>query len=143
MPVDHHFLPLMTTSSPSRIAVACMLVASLDATSGSVMQNAERISPASRGLSQRCLCSSLPYFHNTSMLPVSGASQLKTSGARKLLPISSASGAYSTWVRPAPRSEEHTYELQSLRRSSSAVFCLKKEHSYTTLHEACSVRNHT
>src|SRR3546814_10851102 len=53
MPVDHHFLPLMTTSSPSRIAVACMLVASLDATSGSVMQNAERISTASRGLSQR------------------------------------------------------------------------------------------
>src|SRR3546814_5402909 len=53
-------------------------------------------------LSQRCLCSSLPYFHNTSMLPVSGALQLKTSGARKLLPISSASGAYSTWVRPAP-----------------------------------------
>src|SRR3546814_13225324 len=84
MPVDHHFLPLMTTSSPSRIAVACMLVASLDATSGSVMQNAERISPASRGLSQRCLCSSLPYFHHTSLLPVSGALQLKPSGARKL-----------------------------------------------------------
>src|SRR3546814_2033507 len=28
---------------------------------------------------------------------------------------------------PAPRSEEHTYELQSLMRSSYAVFCLKKK----------------
>src|SRR3546814_7363908 len=84
MPVDHHFLPLMTTSSPSRIAVACMLVASLDATSGSVMQNAERISPASRGLSQRCLCSSLPYFHNTSR------SEEHTSELQSLMRISYA-----------------------------------------------------
>src|SRR3546814_1804618 len=28
------------------------------------------------------------------------------------------------WVEPVPRSEEHTSELQSLMRSSSAVFCL-------------------
>src|SRR6056297_3816953 len=28
---------------------------------------------------------------------------------------------------PAPRSEEHTSELQSLRRISYAVFCLKKK----------------
>src|SRR3546814_8925038 len=28
---------------------------------------------------------------------------------------------------PAPRSEEHTSELQSLMRSSYAVFCLKKK----------------
>src|SRR3546814_6041538 len=30
------------------------------------------------------------------------------------------------------RSEEHTSELQSLMRISSAVFCLKKKKSYTT-----------
>src|SRR3546814_5635485 len=29
--------------------------------------------------------------------------------------------------RPAPRSEEHTSELQSLMRNSHAVFCLKKK----------------
>src|SRR3546814_5949437 len=34
---------------------------------------------------------------------------------------------------PRPRSEEHTSELQSLMRSSYAVFCLKKKntHNYT------------
>src|SRR3546814_6696162 len=34
-----------------------------------------------------------------------------------------------------PRSEEHTSELQSLMRTSHAVFCLKKNiHNTTTLH---------
>ena len=59
---------------------ASMLVASDDATSGSVMQNAERIVARQQRLQpalallRRCrTCSS------TSMLPVSGALQLKTS----------------------------------------------------------------
>src|SRR3546814_5496535 len=30
------------------------------------------------------------------------------------------------WIRASNRSEEHTYELQSLMRISYAVFCLKK-----------------
>src|SRR3546814_7391474 len=30
-------------------------------------------------------------------------------------------------IRPMPRSEEHTYELQSLMRISNDVFCLKKQ----------------
>ena len=38
------------------------------------------------------------------MLPVSGALQLKTSGAMKERPIVSQSGAYSLLVRPAPNS---------------------------------------
>src|SRR3546814_10480277 len=33
----------------------------------------------------------------------------------------------------APRSEEHTSELQSLMRISSAVFCFKKKNHYHTL----------
>jgi hypothetical protein len=37
-----------------------MLVASLDATAGSVMAKPERISPASSGASQRAFCSSEP-----------------------------------------------------------------------------------
>src|SRR5229473_790624 len=40
---------------------------------------------------------------NTSMLPVSGAEQLKTSEAQVMWPISSASGAYSRLLNPAPR----------------------------------------
>src|SRR6202050_2833730 len=79
-----------------------MFVASEDATSGSVMQKEERISPANSGLSQRSFCASKPYFTSTSMLPVSGALQLKTSGAIDERPVISASGAYSTLVRPAP-----------------------------------------
>ena len=52
-PDDHHLRPLMTYSSPSRVIRVAMLVASEEATSGSVMQNAERICPSSNGLSQR------------------------------------------------------------------------------------------
>src|SRR3546814_9562666 len=36
-------------------------------------------------------------------------------------------------VRPAPRSEEHTSELQSLMRISYAVFCLKKKNNITII----------
>ncbi|KGC53736.1 hypothetical protein DM75_1833 [Burkholderia mallei] len=60
MPVDHHLRPFSTISSPSSLAVARMFVASDEATSGSVMQNAERISPASSGSSQRRRCSGEP-----------------------------------------------------------------------------------
>src|ERR1700685_1100441 len=79
-----------------------MFVASEDATSGSVIQKAERISPASIGVSHRAFCSGEPYLTSTSMFPVSGALQLKTSGAIDDRPVISASGAYSTLVRPAP-----------------------------------------
>ena len=92
-PVDHHLRPLMTTSSPSICAVAAMLVASEDATAGSVMQKALRISARSSGSSHCALCSSVPYLSSTSMLPVSGALELKTSGARNERPIASATGA--------------------------------------------------
>src|SRR3546814_8379778 len=45
------------------------------------------------------------------------------------------------WSRqPEPRSEEHTSELQSLMRISSAVFCLKKKNPTTSTQ---IVRKHT
>ena len=59
-PVDHHLRPLMTISSPSTTAVAAMLVASEEATSGSVIVKAERIRPSSSGSSQRSRCSAVP-----------------------------------------------------------------------------------
>ena len=58
-----------------------MLVASEDATSGSVMQNAERMSARSSGASHCSCCSGVPNSVSTSMLPVSGAAQLKAAGA--------------------------------------------------------------
>ncbi len=93
-PVDHHLRPLITTSSPSTTAVASMLVASEEATPGSVIVNAERICPSRRGSSHSAFCASVPYLSSTSMFPVSGAWQLKTYGARLVArPICSANGA--------------------------------------------------
>jgi hypothetical protein len=60
MPLENHFRPLRTIWSSLTIAVAAMLVASDEATSGSVMQNAERISPRSNGSSHRSCCAGLP-----------------------------------------------------------------------------------
>ena len=78
-----------------------MLVASLLATSGSVIANADRMLPSSSGSSQAFFCSSVPSRCSSSMLPVSGAWQLIASGPRSLLqPESSAIGAYSSWVSP-------------------------------------------
>lgn len=68
-----HTDPLRTYSLPSRRMFSSMFVASLDATSGSVMRKAERILPSSRGASHCFFCASLPYLASTSMLPVSGA----------------------------------------------------------------------
>ena len=59
-PVAHHLRPLITNSLPSSAIVACMLVASEEATSGSVMQNTERILPASSGVSHSAFWVSLP-----------------------------------------------------------------------------------
>ena len=100
-PEAHHFLPLITYSSPSRRIEVVMLVASEDATSGSVIANAERISPASSGTSQSCFCSAVPNRCSVSMLPVSGAWQLIASGAiTGDQPVTSATAAYSRLVRP-------------------------------------------
>ena len=98
-PLVHHLRPV-TSQSPvaaSRTMLDSMLVASELATAGSVMAKQDLISPASRGASQAACCSGVPYFISTcggdvslaghpdtaptSMLPVSGAEQLNTSGA--------------------------------------------------------------
>src|SRR4029453_6128835 len=104
-PDDHHLRPLMTYSSPSRTMLDSMFVASEEATAGSVIVKHERISPASSGFSHLSFCSGVPYRERTSMLPVSGAEQLKTSGAITLPPMISHNGAYSEFVSPAPLSD--------------------------------------
>jgi hypothetical protein len=70
-----------------------MLVASDDATSGSVMAKAERVSALSSARSQRCFCAGVAQVCSAIMLGTSGAWQLKTSGAQNSRPIISASGA--------------------------------------------------
>ena len=67
-----------------------MFLASEEATSGSVMAKAERISPASSGSSHCFFCSGVPTRSSTSMLPVSGALQLRHSEASGFLPSSAA-----------------------------------------------------
>ena len=121
-PEIHHLRPLMTYSSPSRSMRVSMLVASLLATRGSVIANAERISPASSGSSHSRCWASVPMRWSSSMLPVSGAWQLIASGASSLLqPDSSAIGAYSSWVSPLSdgRKRFHSPRSRALTLSSS------------------------
>src|SRR5688572_19743585 len=79
-----------------------MLVASDEATLGSVIRNAERILPSSSGSAHSFTCAGVPYLSSVSMLPVSGAEQLKISGAQVTRPMISHSGAYSRLVRVPP-----------------------------------------
>ena len=97
----------MTYSSPSRTMRVAIWEASDDATSGSVMQNADRISASSSGSSHSSFCSAVPNWRSSSMLPVSGAAQLNATGARRgLRPVSSATGAYCRLVEDAARQEQ-------------------------------------
>ena len=70
-----------------------MLVASEEATSGSVIAKQERIFPSASGSSQCFFCAAVAYMISVSMLPVSGAEQLNTSGAQPTRPIVSHSVA--------------------------------------------------
>ena len=54
------------------------------------MPKHERISPSSSGVSHRSFCSGVPTRSSTSMLPVSGAEQLRHSAASGFLPSSAA-----------------------------------------------------
>src|SRR2546428_5118063 len=102
-----------------------ILVASDEATAGSVMRKAERIFPSSSG-SHHCLtCSGVPYLSSVSMLPVSGAEQLKISGAHSTRPMISQSGAYSRLVIAPPcdleRHRIHRPAAPALGLSSSLM----------------------
>mmetsp|Transcript_63707 Transcript_63707/g.180946 ORF Transcript_63707/g.180946 Transcript_63707/m.180946 type:complete len:247 (-) Transcript_63707:276-1016(-) len=94
-PEIHHLWPLTTYSSPSASMRVAMFVASLEATPGSVIANAERISPFRRGSSHCFFCWSFPNFSRTSMLPVSGAEQFIARLAAPFMPRISAIGEYS------------------------------------------------
>src|SRR5262245_13141109 len=125
-PDVHHLRPLMLYSSPRRSMRERILVASDEATSGSVIAKHERISPANSGVRQRSCCVGVPYRASTSILPVSGAEQLNTSGAKLERPMISHSGAYSRFVRPPPclesgRNKFHSPAVFALAFNSSRI----------------------
>src|SRR3546814_1483280 len=80
------------------------------------------ISMAAKGLGARLSASEMPAPASVLMAIPARISPSGLSARR----ASSISGA-SAMIAPAPRSEEHTSELQSLMRISYAVFCLKKK----------------
>src|SRR3954463_12556791 len=92
----------MTYSFLFLIIFVWILVASDEATAGSVIRNAERILPSSSGSHHCFTCSGVPYLSSVSMLPVSGAEQLNTSGAQCTRPMISQSGAYSRLLSAPP-----------------------------------------
>src|SRR6266481_5321056 len=67
-PEDHHFRPWITYVSPSRRIVAPILVASEEATSGSVMEKHDRISQQAAALA---IVPSAPLCHNAPAPPYS------------------------------------------------------------------------
>src|SRR5215213_2340062 len=116
----------MTHSSPSSSARVVSPVGSEPAVSGSVIEKHERISPSSSGWSQRSCCSSVPCSARISILPVSGAAQLKTIGAAPFRPISSQSIPYSQLVSPGPkrssgRNRFHSPSAFARSRSSTSI----------------------
>ena len=76
-----------------------------------------------------------PERQSSSMLPLSGALQLNSSGASRLRPISSARGAYSSVESPAPRVSSGRKRFQSPAAralpfsSSTSGWIVQRRHS--------------
>jgi hypothetical protein len=99
-----------------------ILVASEEATAGSVIANAERILPSSSGSSHFLRCAGEANMCSSSMLPVSGALQLNTSEAHDTRPMISASGAYSRLVSRVPGSSSRRCGRNKFQRPSARAF---------------------
>ena len=102
-----------------------MLVASDEATSGSVMPNAERVFASSSGRSQRCFCSAVAQFCSAIMLGTSGAWQLKTSGAQSSRPMISADAAYSRLESRVPGSSSASSGRPRFHNPAARAFCCR------------------
>jgi hypothetical protein len=92
-PVMNHLRPLITNCVTTRRTVVCRLVGSLEATSGSDIAKAERMSPRAAAAAATAPLRMVAKRCSSSMLPVSGALQLNTSAAQGRRPMASASGA--------------------------------------------------
>src|SRR3546814_4195090 len=67
--------------------------------------------------------------NNRGSIPAEAKAALQRSAAGVSKRISEVAGVANQPCRVSSRSEEHTSELQSLMRSSYAVFCWKKKHN--------------
>src|SRR3546814_8999063 len=65
--------------------------------------------------------------------PITAWRPERSSGVRDRVPAPPLASKYPVKQTPFARSEEHTSELQSLLRTSYAVFCLKKKIRNRTL----------
>ena len=77
IPDENHLWPFSTHSSPSRRAVVLRSVGFEPGFSGSVIVKQLRTSPRTSGRRNFSFCSGVPCSMSTSMLPTSGAWQLK------------------------------------------------------------------
>ena len=100
--VENHLWPSITQSSPSWTAAVSSSVGSDPALSGSVIENAERRSPASSGCSHCCFWSSVPAIARISELPESGAALPNATGANGLVPRISCMSPRRTCPKPWP-----------------------------------------
>src|SRR3954464_14249845 len=101
---ENHLCPLMTHSSPWSSARVWSRVGSEPAFSGSVIENAERRSPASSGCRYCSFWSSVPAIARISELPESGAWLPHNEGANTDEPRISCMGPSLTGPRPWPPS---------------------------------------
>src|SRR5215218_2365755 len=99
---ENHLWPLMTHSSPCSSARVCSRVGSDPADSGSVIENAERRSPARSGCRYCSFWSSVPAIARISELPESGAWLPNTDGANTDEPRISCMSPSLTWPKPCP-----------------------------------------
>ena len=100
--VVNHLRPLITKSSPSRVAVVDRRVGLEPALSGSVIEKQLRISPARSGSSQRDFWVREPYSARISMFPASGAWQLRARCPKGVRPSSALTRPWSSRLRPSP-----------------------------------------
>ncbi len=98
----NHLWPSMTKSAPSRRALVLIITGFEPACSGSVMAKALRIEPLVSGRRKISRCSSEPCRSSSSMLPISGAWQLKAKWPRGVRPSSSLTRAKAVRVSPNP-----------------------------------------
>src|SRR3954453_21750551 len=99
---ENHLWPLMTHSSPTSSARVWSRVGSEPALSGSVIEKAERRSPASSGCRYCSFWSSVPAMARISELPESGAWLPNTLGANTDEPRISCMRPSFTWPKPWP-----------------------------------------
>ena len=101
--VTNHLWPFSRHPPSGRAVAAVLIQTGLEpACSGSVMAKQLRISPRTRGSRNRSCCAGVACRSRISMLPASGAWQLKAAWARGLWPSRSLTWANSDRDRPTP-----------------------------------------